>query len=185
MMILSFPAEAGGALPDSVDGAGRPQSTRVTQLGALMNKFSSDSIQFADNQVGMSYPHKSALFLPGIPKLRVCSVDPRVWCRIFCSHSVSPEHATVTSGQDSRWPRRLIVTGGMQNILAEDGVDFDGDAPIIAENVHTHTHTLEPTTCIPGARRPPRTTPQNSLSMLSHQHKLAIPCRMSVPDWPL
>jgi hypothetical protein len=86
MMILSFPAEAGGALPDSVDGAGRPQSTRVTQLGALMNKFSSDSIQLADNQAGMSYSHKIARSLslspPSVETRCLCSVDPRVWCQI-------------------------------------------------------------------------------------------------------
>jgi len=81
-----------------------------------------------------------------------------------CSFSVSPEHTTVSSGQESRWPRRLIVTGGMHNILPEDGVDFDGDAPIIAENVST----LEPTTCLPGARRTLCTTHyQNPFSMLS------------------
>lgn len=41
MILASLSSEAGGALPDSVDGKGRPQSTRATRLGALMDKFSS------------------------------------------------------------------------------------------------------------------------------------------------
>lgn len=41
--------------------------------------------------------------------------------------------------REMRWPRRIMVTGGMQNVHPDDGIDPDGDIPIAYEKVACRT----------------------------------------------